>query len=54
MAACILIAMGMTSDGAMDTIIAHRPVADPHAWYMESRIRAFERDWLLRKAEAQD
>ena len=46
MAACILIATGMTADDAMATIEAHRPVADPHAGYIESRIRAFEKDWL--------
>jgi len=52
MAACILVAMGMSADEAMDTIVAHRAVADPHAWYIERRIRAFERDWLRRKAAA--
>ena len=41
MAACILIARGMTADEAMDTIVAHRPVADPHARHIERRIRAF-------------
>jgi len=46
MAACILIARGMTADAAMDTIVAHRPYADPHASYIERRIRAFERLWL--------
>jgi len=46
MAACILIATGMTADNAMATIEAHRPVADPHARHIESRIRAFEKDWL--------
>jgi protein-tyrosine phosphatase len=52
MAACILVAMGMSADEAMDTVVAHRAVADPHAWYIERRIRAFERDWLRRKAAA--
>ena len=52
MAACILVAMGMSADEAMDTIVAHRAVADPHAWYIERRIRAFERDWLRRKSAA--
>jgi protein-tyrosine phosphatase len=52
MAACILIAMGMTADEAMSTIIVHRPVADPHARHIESRVRAFERDWLAKQAPA--
>lgn len=54
MAACILVAMGMTADEAMGTIVARRAVADPHARHMERRIRAFERDWLRRKAAPQD
>ncbi len=53
MVACILIAMGMTADNAMATIVAHRPVADPHASYIESRIRAFEKDWLLKHPDDQ-
>lgn len=52
MAACILIARGMTADQAMDLIVAHRPVADPHAPHIERRIRAFERDWLNRQRPA--
>lgn len=47
MAACILIGRGMTADAAMDTIVAKRPYADPHAGYIERRIRAFERSWIL-------
>jgi hypothetical protein len=46
MAACILIARGMTADEAMDLIVSKRPIADPHAGYIERRIRAFEREWL--------
>jgi protein tyrosine phosphatase (PTP) superfamily phosphohydrolase (DUF442 family) len=49
MAACILIARGMTADEAMDTIVARRSVADPHAPHIERRIRAFEADWLHRQ-----
>lgn len=49
MASCILISRGMTSDEAMDTIVAHRPVADPHARHIEQRIRAFEQEWLSGK-----
>jgi protein tyrosine phosphatase (PTP) superfamily phosphohydrolase (DUF442 family) len=49
MAACILIARGMTADEAMNTIVVHRPVADPHARHIERRIRAFEQDQLRRR-----
>jgi hypothetical protein len=49
MASCIFIARGMTADEAMDTIVAHRSVADPHAPHIERRIRAFEQDWLRRQ-----
>lgn len=49
MASCILIAEGMSADEAMATIVEHRPVADPHARYIEARIRAFERDWLRKQ-----
>ena len=52
MVSCILIAQGMTADEAMDLVIERRPVADPHIWYIESRIRAFERDWRARQAVA--
>jgi protein-tyrosine phosphatase len=48
MASCILIAQGMTADQAMDRVLSRRPAADPHAFYIESRIRRFERDWLER------
>ena len=49
MAACILIAQGMTADQAMDTITSKREIADPHAAHIEARIRAFERDWQRRQ-----
>jgi hypothetical protein len=52
MAACLLVARGMTADEAMDTIIDHRPIADPHARHIERRIRAFEQDWLRRQRPA--
>jgi protein-tyrosine phosphatase len=45
MAACILIATGMTADEAMALIVAKRPVADPRIFYIESRILRFEREW---------
>jgi len=49
MACCILIAEGRTADEAMDLVTEQRPVADPHIFYIERRIRAFERDWLARQ-----
>lgn len=49
MAAAILIAQGMTADEAMDLIVAHRAVADPHAFYIERQIRRFETDWMRRQ-----
>jgi protein-tyrosine phosphatase len=52
MVCCILIARGMTADDAMDLVVARRPVADPHAFYIERRIRAFERDWHERQPDA--
>lgn len=45
MATCILIAQGYAAEDAMRLVIQQRPVADPHAPHIESRIRAFERDW---------
>ncbi len=51
MASCILIARGMTADGAMDLVVERRAVADPHVPYIERRIRAFERDWRARVGE---
>lgn len=52
MASCILIGEGMTADAAMDLIVKQRPRADPHIFYIERRIRAFERDWLSRQRPA--
>jgi hypothetical protein len=49
MACCILVARGMSADAAMDLVIARRPIADPRAPYIESRIRAFEQDWSERR-----
>ncbi len=51
MACSILIATGMTADAAMQTVMAGRAVADPHEFYIEPRIRAFERDWRSRHAQ---
>lgn len=49
MACCILIAQGRTADEAMDLVTDRRPIADPHIFYIERRIRAFERDWIARQ-----
>jgi len=45
MASCVLIGMGRSADEAMRVVKERRPVADPHAWYIERRIRAFEKSW---------
>jgi protein tyrosine phosphatase (PTP) superfamily phosphohydrolase (DUF442 family) len=52
MACSILIAQGMSAAEAMDLVVAGRPIADPHAFYIEPRIRAFEADWHCRQQEA--
>jgi len=41
----------MSADEAMDLVTEKRPVADPHAWHIEARIRAFERDWHRRRGD---
>lgn len=43
--ACILIAMGNTSEAAMRQVAERRAVADPYAYYICSRIEKFERAW---------
>lgn len=48
MATCILIAHGRTADEAMQFVVEQRPVADPYAPHIQSRIRKFERDWQRR------
>lgn len=45
MACCVLIGMGLSADEAMQLVIQQRPVADPHAWYIQPRIYKFERRW---------
>jgi hypothetical protein len=52
MTTCILIARGYTADEAMRFIVERRPVADPYAPHILSRIRAFERDWSRREGTA--
>jgi dual specificity phosphatase 12 len=43
MACCILISTNMTADQAMRLVKQKRPIADPDIWYIQSRIRKFER-----------
>jgi protein tyrosine phosphatase (PTP) superfamily phosphohydrolase (DUF442 family) len=45
MGACILIAQGMSAEEAMQLIEQQRPMADPHAWYIQRRILKFAREW---------
>jgi hypothetical protein len=45
MTACILIARGFEADEAMRFVVEQRPVADPYAPHIVSRIRAFEQYW---------
>jgi protein tyrosine phosphatase (PTP) superfamily phosphohydrolase (DUF442 family) len=45
MGACILIAQGMSPEEAMRLIEQQRPIADPHAWYIQRRILKFAREW---------
>jgi protein-tyrosine phosphatase len=48
MATCILIAHGYTADDAMALVVEQRPVADPYAPHIQSRIRKFEQSWQRR------
>ena len=50
MTCCILIAQGLSADEAMNLVIERRTVADPHAFWIEPRIRKFERLWRTRAA----
>jgi protein tyrosine phosphatase (PTP) superfamily phosphohydrolase (DUF442 family) len=45
MAACVLIATGLSAGEAMQLIKARRPIADPDIWYIQNRIRKFETEW---------
>ncbi len=47
MAAAILIAQGLTPEGAIDLIRERRPVADPEAFHIRRRIMLFARQWEL-------
>jgi hypothetical protein len=42
---CILIALGCDAESAIALVEARRPAADPRAFYVQSRIRTFERVW---------
>jgi protein-tyrosine phosphatase len=45
MGSAILIAQGMDPESAMDLIRERRSFADPHAFYIRSRILRFAREW---------
>ncbi len=45
MAACILIAEGMTSTEALELIKHQRPVSDLRMWYIKRRVLKFEEIW---------
>lgn len=51
MGACILIAQGKTPEEAMQLIEQQRPVADPHAWYIQRRIMKFACAWTQAKSK---
>jgi len=42
---CLLIALGWSAEDAADLVRAKRAQADPRAWHIWRRIRAFERSW---------
>jgi hypothetical protein len=48
MACCVLIGLGKSADEAMGLTKQQRAVADPHAWYIQSRIYKFEQFWKSR------
>jgi hypothetical protein len=45
MAAGVLIGRGYSGDDAMQLIVEKRAVADPYVWYIQRRIRKFEKVW---------
>ncbi|MFP4473118.1 MAG: dual specificity protein phosphatase family protein [Candidatus Omnitrophota bacterium] len=49
MAAAILITRGYSAQEAMSLLAEKRDVADPQRWYVQWRIRKFERYWRRRK-----
>lgn len=45
MGAALLVAMGYSTQAAIDLIRQQRPVADPTIWYIRRRIERFARQW---------
>ncbi len=43
MACCVLIGMGLTAEEAIALVKQKRSAADPEAWYIQRRIKEFER-----------
>ena len=50
MASCILIGMGYSAGDAMGLVKEKHEIADPHIWYIQRRIRKFERYWRERNS----
>jgi protein tyrosine phosphatase (PTP) superfamily phosphohydrolase (DUF442 family) len=48
MASCILIGMGYSASEAMRLVKEKRSRADPYIWYIQRRIRKFEKTWVSR------
>jgi hypothetical protein len=49
MGACILIALGMSVEDAMQLIKQQRPISDLKIWYIQRRVIKFEHVWRERK-----
>jgi hypothetical protein len=45
MGSCVLIAQGHEPEAAMRLVTKGRPVADPHVYYIRSRILKFALEW---------
>jgi hypothetical protein len=54
MGSCVLIAQGYGPAEAMKLVAARRLVADPHIYYIRSRILRFEREWKKKISPIED
>ena len=52
MACCVLIGAGYDAAEAMALVKERRSVADPDIWYIQRRIRLFERRWRENRTDA--
>jgi hypothetical protein len=50
MGSCVLIAQGYKPEDAMRLVTERRRVADPHIYYIRSRILKFAREWERAKS----